>query len=270
MKKISLLLIVSLFLTCTVFAGIEWTSTITTNSTNKKLNNVIVSVVSAEKGNLKQTFTGVSSKSMVYFKEGYWLYKMDKDVIYIVNEKEKNYMALSLDDLLQMTGMFGQLVKFEIIDQSIKTEALPSETILGYPCNHIKIISDYTMKVKIVFIKKTMTIHEVREIWATPDMPGLNEINKIFIKKNFKTGIPDLDALIQKQIALQKNLGFPLKTINYQTQLGKKGKVEVETTTTMEITDIKTKSIPASFFEIPAGYKEINSPTEGGGKLKLF
>lgn len=271
MKKISLVLIVSLLLTYTVFAGVEWTSTTTIKSTDKKANNVIVSVVSAEKGNLKQTFTSVGKKSEVYFDKGYWLYKADTDLIYIVNEKDKTYMALSLDDLLQMAGMFGQLVKFEILDQSVNAETLPGETILGFPCNHIKIISDYTMKVKFLFIKKTMTIHEVKEIWATPAMTGLNEINKIFQKKNFKTGIPDLDAMVQKQIAMQKNLGFPIKTVTQQTQLGKKGKVEVETTTTMEMTDIKEKSFPAAFFEIPAGYKELNTEPEGGkGKFKLF
>ncbi len=270
MKKISLLLIVSLLLTCTIFAGVQWTSTITAKSTDKKANNQIISVVSAEKGNLKQAFTSVPSKSMVYIKEGYWLYKVDKYLIYIVNDKEKTYMALSLDDLLQMAGMFGQMVKMEVTDQSVNTEVLPAETVLGFSCNHIRITSDYTMKVKIVFIKKTMTIHEVKEIWATPEMTGLNEINKSFLKKNFKTGIADLDALIQKQIAQQKNLGFPLKTITQQIQKGKKGKVEVESTTTMEVTDIKAASFPASFFEIPAGYKEINTPGEGGGKFKLF
>ncbi|MCX6584537.1 MAG: DUF4412 domain-containing protein [Candidatus Aminicenantes bacterium] len=270
MKKISLLLIVSLLLTYTVFAGVQWTTTITTKSTDKKATGQIISEVSAEKGNLKQAFTSVPGKSMVYMKEGYWLFKADKELIYIVNDKEKTYMALSLDDLLQMAGMFGQLVKMEITNQSVNAEVLPAETVLGFSCNHIKITSDYTMKVKFLFIKKTMTIHEVKEIWAAPEMTGLTEINKVFLKKNFKTGIADLDTMIQKQMALQKNLGFPLKTITHQTQMGKKGKVDVESTTTMEVTDIKAASFPASFFEIPAGYKEINMPGEGGGKLKLF
>ncbi|MCU0285777.1 MAG: DUF4412 domain-containing protein [Acidobacteria bacterium] len=272
MKKFSLLLIVSIFLTNIVFAGVEWTTTMTVKSTEKKGNNLIISVVSAEKGNLKQTFTTVDKKNTVFFTEGYWLYKANKDLIYIVNEKEKTYMAMSLDDLLQMAGMFGQLVKFEILNQSVNTEVLPKETVLGFSCNHLNIISDYTIKVKFLFIKKTMTIHEVKELWATPDMTGLNDINKMFQRKNFKTGIAELDAMIQKQIAAQKNLGFPVKSITKQTQLGKKGKVEVETTTTVEITEIKEKSFPDSFFEIPAGYKQITMGEEGGkgGKFKLF
>ena len=218
-------------------------------------------MVSAEKGNLKQAFTSVDNKSTVYFKEGYWLYKADKELIYIVNEKEKTYMALSLDDLLQMAGMFGQLVKMEITNQSVNAEVLPAETILGFPCNHIKITSDYTMKVKFLFIKKTMTIHEVKEIWATPEMTGLNEINKVFLKKNFKTGIAGPGRHDSKtNRACRKTWGFLSKPSPIKPKWAKKEKVEVETTTTMEITDIKAASFPASFFEIPAGYKELNSP----------
>jgi hypothetical protein len=251
------------------FAGVEWVSTITTHGKGKRANNEIISYVYAQKGNLKQEFKGVSNENMFYFQDGYWLYKADDDTIYIVNDRNKSYMEMSLDGLLQMLGMFGQLVKIEITDHTIDTEVLPGETIAGYSCNHIKITTDYTMKIKIAFIKKKMIIHEVKEIWASPDMPGLAEINKMFMKKDIKTGIPDLDELIQKEMEQQKKLGFPLKVITQQVQKNKKGKVKGKNTSTMEVSKITSKTFPESFFEIPGEYDRIDSPAEGK-KLGIF
>ena len=162
----------------------------------------------AQGGNVKQVFEGVVNETMFHFQDGYWLYKADEDDIYIVNDKKYNYMVIPLDGMLQMTGMLGQLVKFEILDHTINTEVLPEETLLGYPCNHLKVTTDYTMKIKIAFIKKTMKFHKVDEIWSTDKIAGLDEISSGFLKKDFKTGIPDLDEMIQKEMEQQKKSVF--------------------------------------------------------------
>lgn len=269
MKKLIITLLIAAFFTVTAFAGVEWTSTITTHGTSKHTNNEIISHVYAEKGNLKQVFEGVSNENMFHFQNGYWLYKVKDDRIYIVDNNKKSYMVLDLDSLLQLTGMFGKLVKIKIADHTINTETLPKETIAGYSCNHIKITSQYSMTVKIAFIKKKMKVHEVKEIWSTADMPGLKELHQSFVKKDFNTGIADLDEMLQKEMEQQKKLGFPLKMITTNIQKNKKGKVKSEATTTMKVSNIKTKSFPASFFEIPGEYDRVQSPTEGK-KLGIF
>ena len=238
------------------FAGIEWTTSIKTTGKGKRANNEIDAHTHAQGGNVKQVFEGVVNEDMFHFQDGYWLYKANEDNIYIVNDKKHNYMVIPMDGLLQMTGMLGQLVKIEISDLSINTEVLPEETLLGYPCNHLIITTDYTMKMKIAIIKKTMKFHEEKEIWGTTKVPGFNEINQEFLKKDFKTGIPDLDEMIQKQLEQQKKIGFPLKVITRTIQKDKKGKVKSEATTTMTVTKINTKNFPKSFFEIPEDYQE--------------
>ena len=62
-------------------------------------------------------------------------------------------MVIPMDGLLQMTGMLGQMVKIEILDHKINTEPLADETLLDYPCNHLKITTDFTMKMKIAFLQ---------------------------------------------------------------------------------------------------------------------
>ena len=91
----------------------------------------------------------------------------------------------------------------------------------------------------------------------------------MFMKKDIKTGIPDLDELIQKEMEQQKKLGFPLKVITQQVQKNKKGKVKSKNTSTMKVSKITTKTFPASFFEIPGEYDRIEGPGEGK-KLGIF
>lgn len=265
MKKIIILLVMTAFAAGYVFGGVEWTTSIKTTGKSKRENNEIVAHTYAQGGNVKQVFESVSQKNMFYLEDGFWLYKANEENIYIVNNKEKTFMVMNMDSLLQLTGAMGKLVKITISDHTIDTEVLPEETLLGFPCNHIKITSDYTMKMKITIIKKTSIIHEEKEIWASTGVPGLQELHAGFLNKNYKTGIPDLDELIKKEMEKQKAIGFPLKMITHTVSEGKKGKVESETVTTMTVNDIKEKDIPASFFEIPAGYKEVEGPASGKG-----
>ena len=125
------------------------------------------------------------------------------------------------------------------------------------------------MKMKIAFIKKTMRMHEVKEIWGTNKKAGFNEMNQAFLRKDFKTGIPDLDELIRKEMEKQKKIGFPLKVITHSLQKTKKGKVKSKSTSTMTVTKINAKNFPKSFFEIPGNYDRIEGPWEKK-KLGVF
>ena len=266
-KKIIAVMFVILLFTAFSFAGVQWTTSIKTIGKGKKANNDIDAHTYAQGGNVKQVFTGVTNEDMFHFQDGYWLYKTNEDNIYIVNDKKYNYMVIPMDGLLQMTGMLGQLVKIEILDHTVNTEVLPDETLLGYPCSHLKVTTDYTMKLKILIVKQTINVHEEKEIWGTTKIPAFDDINPGFLKKDVKTGIPDLDEMIQKEMEQQKKIGFPLKVITNTQHKDKKGKVKDESTTTMTVTEIDAKNFPASFFEIPANYDHVEGPWE---KKKLF
>lgn len=236
------------------FAGIEWTTSIKTTGKGKKANNEIDVHSYAQGGNVKQVFEGVSNEDMFYFKDGYWLYKSGEDNIYIVNEKEQNYTVISIDGLLQVTGQLGQLAKIEILDHSIKVEKLPNEELLGYSCDHLKVTTDYTMKIKIAFIKKTMKIHEEKEIYSTPEIQELDQIGPGFQSKEYRTGIPDLDEMIQKEIEHSKKIGFPLKVITKTNQMNKKGKPTGDTSSTMTVNKVLFTTFPDGFFDIPGEF----------------
>jgi hypothetical protein len=266
MKKIVILLIIIWLFTLFAFGGIEWTASTKTVGKGKKGNNDIDIHAYAQGGDVKYVFEGVTNENPFYSQEGYWLFKAEDGQIYVVNDSKKNYMVMDMDSLLQMVGVLGQLVKITISDANVDAEALPQETLLGYKCNHIKMTSEYKMKIKIAFIKKSMWIHEVSEIWGSDSIPGLNEIGKAFLNKDFRTGIADLDELIGEQMEKQKKIGFPLKVVTHRTEKNKKGKVKNQSTTTMEVKKIASKDFPKSMFEIPAGYDEVAMPGSKGFK----
>lgn len=267
MRKTLVLVLTVLLFTVFTYSGIEWTTTMKSSGKGKRASNDIATRTSAQGGNVKQVFEGVANENMMQFQDGYWLFRSDDENIYIVNDAKQNYMTISIDGLLQVTGMLGSLVKITIKDHSINVEELPSEKILGYDCKHIKITTEYTMKIKIAIIKQTMKVYEVKEIWGSNAVPGIKEVHKGFMKKNFKTGIPDLDEMLQEQMEKQKNIGFPLKMVTHTVNKGKKGKVKGETKMTMTVTKIQNKKFNDAFFQIPEGYEHVPGPWEKKGKM---
>ena len=260
MKKIRCFLILIVYLVTASFAGVEWATKITTTGKKKNQHSEMTSHVYAQGRDLKQVFKNVSkSKRNVYVEEGYWLYKGKENMMYIVNDKQKTVTPVSLDSLLQMTGVMGKLVKISIIDPKVDVKVLAREKVLGYMCNHIRVRSEYTMKMKVVVLKKTMIINEAKEIWGSPNIRYLREINQTFLNKDFRTGFEDLDKMIKKEMKLMKKIGFPLKIITHNIQKNKKGKVKSESTTTTEVIKIKSRSFPRSFFDVPKDYKVIEA-----------
>lgn len=264
MKKAFLLVSMILLSSVMVFSGIQWTTSLKTVGKGKRNNNDIAMTTSAQGGDVKQVFEGVANENPFYTQDGYWLYKNESGDIYVVNDAKRNYMVMNLDSLLQVTGALGQLVKITVSGHTIDTQLLGSEDILGFNCNHLKVTTEYTMKIKVAFIKKTMKIREVKEIWGTTKVPGLNEIGEGFRNKDFKTGIADLDEMIKKEMEQQKKIGFPLKVITQRTEMNKKGKVKNESTTTMTVTKIESKNFPKTFFEVPADYDQVEMPGSKG------
>lgn len=264
MKKAFLLTLMILLSSSMIFSGIQWSTTLKTTGKGKGNNNDIAMTTYAQGGDVKQMFEGVSNENPFYNQDGYWLYKNESGDIYVVNDAKRNYMIMNLDSLLQVTGALGQLVDITVSDHTIDAQPLGSEEVMGYNCNHLKVTTEYTMKIKVAFIKKTMKIREVKEVWGTTDIPGFNEIGEGFRNKDFKTGIADLDEMIQKEMEQQKKIGFPLKVISQRTQMNKKGKVKNQTTTTMTVTKVESKDFPAATFEVPADYEQVEMPGSKG------
>jgi hypothetical protein len=264
MKKAMLTGLLVLIFAASVCAGVEWKARTVTQSEAKGQSNTIVMDVFAQGGNVKQVFGSVAYENEMFQKGSYWLFKAADDSLYLVNPAEKTYSRLPLNAMMQVAGVVGKLVKIKIKNPDISLEKLGSEAVLGYPCQHTKLHMEYDVEVKIAIIKSKSHEKVEKEAWSTPKFRGMEEMAEAFRFRDFKTGIEDLDNLIEKQMKAEAGLGFPLKMVTVTTSIDKKGKEKEKSRQVMEVLSLGSKNLPASFFEIPAGYteKSLGMPSE--------
>jgi len=254
--KRSLAIIALFVFAMTAFAGVEWRTRTVTEAEAKGQSNTIIMQVFAAAGNVKQVFESVAEENDMFRKGSYWLFKAKDNVLYMVDPTEKTYSQLPMNALMQMSGAVGKLVKIKISNPVVNNEKLGTAALLGYPCRHGKQLMEYDMEVKIAFIKNKSHVKIEKEIWSTVAFKGLAEMGEAFRYRDFKTGMEDLDKLVEAQIKADAGLGFPLKMITVNTTIDKKGNARETSRQTMEVLSLGSKNFPASFFEIPAGYAE--------------
>jgi Domain of unknown function (DUF4412) len=118
------------------------------------------------------------------------------------------------------------------------TRGTGSRKIAGYDCDQYLVAMDESIKM---------------EIWATkalqPPTPAYYDSMRAMMGSN-----PMASRFSKIFEEMKKIQGFPLAQNMKFTMMGQ----TMETTS--EATDVKTGAIPASTFEIPAGYKKVESP----------
>jgi acetyltransferase-like isoleucine patch superfamily enzyme len=256
MKKTLLIALFILIFAASTFAGVEWRARTVTAAQAKGQSNTIEMQIFAQGGNVKQVFEIVKDENEMFQKGSYWLFKAADSSFYLVNPTEKTYSRLPMNAMMQMAGVVGKLVKIKIKNPVVNNEKLGTEVVLGYPCQHSKLLMEYDMEVKIAIIKSKSHVKVEKEVWATPKVKAMSEMAEAFRFRDFKTGMEDLDDLIEQQMKAEAEQGFPLKMITVNTTVDKKGNVKETSRTTMEVLSLGNKNLPASFFEVPAGYEE--------------
>jgi hypothetical protein len=152
------------------------------------------------------------------------------DMLYQINDGAKTYTEI---DLAKMREMAGQ----QVDANQYSVEKLGQETILGYKTQHVKV------KEKGVQPGAGM----VTELWTAKDLLDYETFSKMQARRGKAAG---QEALV-KALKDAGADGLPLKSI---TTTGDGAVV------TMEVVKVDKKALPASTFEIPAGYTK----SEGG------
>jgi hypothetical protein len=259
MKRFLVLLLV-LVVSVPAFAGVKYDFT----SASSGKNAVKMSGVAAIEG--KSMRLDFSSGDKFMFKDSSVVISNDGgSTLYILDTKEKTYTKLNLEEMFaglnSMMKQLGGMIKMTVENQNVTvSEAGAGEKIEGYDTKRFKTESSYDLTVAVFRMKNTSNIRTTTETWATDSLG--REYTTFMHEKSFKTGMPDLDKLIDAQQNSVK--GFPLKVVSTtQTTQGKKSET---TTTTMTVSNIRKETIPASQFAIPSGYTETESPLAALGR----
>jgi hypothetical protein len=231
------------------WAGLSYTS-VTKSEGGKGADAQNMTVKALVEGtNAKMAFTESGNPMM---KAGSYILTKDAGgTMYMVNPSEKNYMKWDIAAMMKMASGMMNMMTFSNVKVEKVSEA-PGEPLLGYPTTHYKFRTSYTMEMNMMGMKNSTAILREEDIWATTKFKdaGLSAWGKAF---EFKTNNEQLDKLIQE--SKKKMDGFPLKMVSNDKTTDSRGTVHTSKTT-MEVTELKSTSVPASAFEIPAGYTE--------------
>jgi hypothetical protein len=110
------------------------------------------------------------------------------------------------------------------------------------------------MTVRVIGIGNTTDVVSDQDVWTTTKLQDVG-LGVWLRAEPPRTGNEEFDKLIAAEAV--KFQGFPLKMVSVNTSTSKKGNRTQTTRSTMEVTQIDTSAaVPASVFEIPAGYEK--------------
>lgn len=198
-------------------------------------------------------------------------YLVTKDggrTLFLVNPEEETYSRWDLEAVLQTFGQvmeaMGPMMDISIDDPQVELVGRePGGTLVGLPTTLYRYRTSYDFNIKVMGMKRGNHIEMDQQIWATDavDASGLG----VWLRADRPTGFEGLDELLHAE--MEKVQGFPLKTVTVTTTTNKKGKKADTTRSTMEVTVLdRNRDIPASTFEVPAGYQETEMMPMAGAE----
>lgn len=238
-------------------AGIHYKAVTKTESTGREGNGDIQVEAWVASDNAKVTFVESAGNPML--KQGAYLITKDGGkTLYLVNPEEKTYAEWNLQGMLGTVGAvmngMGPLLRIQFTDP--KVEKLLEEdggTVAGLPTRHYKLRTSYSMSVKVLGMGNTTDVVSEQDVWTTTKLLDVG-LGVWLRAEPQRTGNEEFDKLIAAEAV--KFQGFPLKMISVNTSTSKRGNKSTTTRSTMEVTQLDTNaSVPASAFEIPAGYE---------------
>jgi hypothetical protein len=180
----------------------------------------------------------------------------------VLDPAKKEYYRLSMEEtfstLSNLMQGAGSMFEISIDNQKVDARDLGAgETIEGYPTKKYVVHAEYDLNMRMMGMKRSTSIRSETETWVTD---RLDTGGAAFIQQRaFKTGIEDLDSLIDKHVEAMR--GFPLKSVTNMTTTA--GRRTSTSKTTMTVTDVRETAVAASEFVVPSDYREVDSPMAG-------
>ncbi|MGH7626828.1 MAG: DUF4412 domain-containing protein [Gemmatimonadaceae bacterium] len=181
----------------------------------------------------------------------------------VVDPDKKQYFQMDMSALASLVnGMTGILnVKFTNLKIDVQ-DVGAGEKIAGYATQHVRKTSSYDMEMKVLFMKSRSSVADTMDIWFAP---ALADISNPFMASNVNgasaINFNDANYAAQQKAAAAKmaQSGAVMKMELSGVSTDDKHRVRPHAMS-MLITEVSRADIPASTFEIPSGYKAVESP----------
>jgi len=191
------------------------------------------------------------------------IFRLDKEVMWSVKPEEKTYSEVTFAQMERAMKTMGNKMDAMMAQMEDKMKDMPAEQremmkkMMGGKMKGMA-ANDAPVKVKKTGEKKTISgfpcvkyvvsqgDEEFETLWTTKDVKGFDELKEDWLAfaKRMASLMPRMGKA--RSDAYENLEGFPI-----QTEMGK----EVVVT----VTKIERRATPSSEFEIPAGYKKVES-----------
>jgi hypothetical protein len=180
-----------------------------------------------------------------------------------VDPAKHQYMELDLADLSKDAGGMGSsapsMVTMKVADVHVSMESLGAgEKLGGYSTLKYRLTENYTMDLTIMGAETKTPTHTTTDIWIAPALDALmNPSARPDVGKIAEaTGpmAPLTSAIIKAYANVKPGVMMKRVSTSVSTQ---SGKPHTSTTTTL-LSNVKKGPIPASVFDVPAGYTKVD------------
>ncbi len=197
--------------------------------------------------------------------------------MFIVNTEKKTYSKFDAEGLTQamspmMNAQEGSGMQMKVSDA--KFERLleePGEPMLGRATTHYRYKKSYVMTMEMANMKVPTAHDIVEDLWVTSTVDvGSGGLGNVMSNLGGGGMMGELAKLGELERQKQQG-GFALKsvTVDHSTPQGKgmmakmMGGKEQTLTSTMEVSELEEKPLPAALFAIPDGYSEVDMMQPG-------
>jgi hypothetical protein len=193
------------------------------------------------------------------FEAGSYLLTTDGGAtLYLVNPSARSYAEMDLDAMFGMVGnvmgAVGGVVNMEFSDfVNERVAERADEPILGYPTRYYQYNTGYTMSMSVLGMRRESRTETEQEVWCASGIEA-DGFGVWLRPDRFRTGNEELDRLIAQEYGAIDCL--PLRTRTTTTVTGPGGR-PMASTSSMEVTVLREESVPASTFELPSDYEQV-------------
>ncbi|MHB0969652.1 MAG: DUF4412 domain-containing protein [Thermoanaerobaculia bacterium] len=206
-------------------------------------------------------------RSRIEYREGsaapgtYLLTDPLQDMLFVVDPKQKSYIAVDLNSALTSIGQ-GKIEITDFKKSLVKLEDHP--TIAGYPTDHYRLVTSYDAAMVIGELKIKQGVVTTIDKWTTSAFGDVAEM--MLATGAGRTGDPSIDQLIDAETTAVK--GFTLRQLTTIVTTIKdlprqaRSVVKVQPTRKQSseflVTSAKIVNAEPSLFKVPPGYRKVD------------
>ncbi len=190
--------------------------------------------------------------------------------LYTIDTARKEYSRLDLAEIKKMMSnamsMLGQL-EMNVSGSKFEVDSLgPGETVLGHPTQRWRSVQSMTIAAAVGTDTMSMSMENRTESLYARDvealsgttMPGQDSLMSMGMFEGLLT-----DEITKTMMDAYRKLpkGMPIRSVATSAMMS--GIADFTIVTTTEVAKIEKVKVPASFFEVPKGYTQVDADLPG-------